>query len=70
MSTRPTGAIAARLARLDWDAITRALDQQGFATTPPLLAPAECAALVALFGDARRFRSRIDLALYRFGVGE
>jgi hypothetical protein len=58
-----------RPARLDWRAIERDLQEQGFARTPPLLGPAECARLIRLFADDRRFRSRIDLARYRFGVG-
>ena len=63
-------SIPARIARLDWPAIEAALDEQGYATTRPLLEADECAALGGLFTDERRFRSRIDMARYRFGVGE
>jgi hypothetical protein len=63
-------ALEARIARLDWGAIERSLGEHGWATTPPLLAPAECEALIALYADERRFRSRVDMARYRFGVGE
>jgi len=63
-------SIPARIAGLDWPAIEAALDEQGYATTPPLLDAEECAALARLFADERRFRSRIDMARYRFGVGE
>jgi len=71
MATRTSsGTIGARLDRLDWDALAAALDADGFAVTPPLLRPAECGALAGLFADARRFRSTIDMARYRFGVGE
>jgi hypothetical protein len=67
----PAGdAVAARLARLDWQAIADALDQDGYATTPPLLTAGECAALARLYADARRFRTVVDMARYRFGVGE
>src|SRR5207244_12815808 len=51
-------------------AIEAALYEQGYANTPPLLEAEECAALGSLFADERRFRSRIDMARYRFGVGE
>jgi hypothetical protein len=34
------------------------------------LTPGECGELVALYRDDARFRSRIDMARYRFGVGE
>ena len=61
--------IARRLARLDWPAVEAALDEHGYATMT-LLTAAECAGLVALYGDDRRFRSRVDMARHRFGVGE
>lgn len=64
------GSIRARLAALDWAGIEEALGEHGHATTPPVLTPEECAGLVALYGDDRRFRSRVDMARYRFGVGE
>jgi hypothetical protein len=72
MNARPCGlpAIGARLAGLDWAALEAQLDERGYARTPPLLTQEECAALVALYGDARRFRSRVDMGRYRFGVGE
>ncbi len=64
------GSIAARLARLDWDGIEAALAERGWAKTPPVLRPDECRALVGLYADDRRFRSRVDMARLRFGVGE
>jgi len=65
-----TGSIGTRLARLDWEAIERSLDDSGWSRTPPVLTPAECDDLVALYDDERRFRSRVDMARYRFGLGE
>ena len=62
--------IAARLADLDWTTVERSLWEWGYARTPPLLTPDECAGLVAMYADETRFRSRIDMARYRFGVGE
>ncbi len=62
--------LAARLGTLDWEAIERSLWDRGYARTPPLLTPEECAGLVALYPDAARFRSRIDMERYRFGVGD
>jgi hypothetical protein len=63
-------AIKSRLAALDWQDITDLLDGQGFATTPRLLGPAECRELMEMYRDEERFRSRIDMARYRFGEGE
>jgi len=65
-----TCSIGARLARLDWEAIGRSLDDSGWSRTPPILTAAECNELAALYDDDRRFRSRVDMARYRFGLGE
>jgi hypothetical protein len=62
--------IAARLTDLDWTALERSLWEVGYAQTPPVLTPAECDELIALYADDARFRSRIDMARYRFGVGD
>ncbi len=63
-------AIEARLARLDWAGIEGALDEWGWAKTGPLLEPEECGELIRLYADEGRFRSRIEMARYRFGLGE
>jgi len=63
-------AIRHRLRQIDWADVARALDDRGWATTPPLLTTAECAELIGLYRDERRFRSRVDMARFRFGEGE
>ena len=65
-----THDIDERLLALDWRAIEASLWEWGYARTGPLLAPAECAELIALYADDSRFRSRVDMARYGFGVGE
>jgi hypothetical protein len=62
--------VRARLAGWDWAALAASLDERGFAETPQLLAPAECAALVSLYAEERRFRKTVDMERHRFGVGE
>jgi hypothetical protein len=62
--------ITDRLAGLDWSAIERSLWEHGYAKTPPVLTPDECAELTAVYADETRFRSRVDMARFRFGVGE
>ena len=64
------GSIRERLDGLDWQAIGESLLERGFARTPPLLAPGECAALAALYPDDRRFRKTVCMERHRFGVGE
>ena len=56
---------------LDWPALEASLDERGYAAaSTPVLSPDECASLVALYDDEKRFRSRIDMARFRFGEGE
>jgi hypothetical protein len=47
-----------------------ALSERGYATTVPLLTPAECADMAALYADAARFRSRVIMQRHAFGRGE
>ena len=62
--------VASRLAALDWTAIEGELWRHGYAKTPPLLTMEECAALVAMYGEPERFRSRVEMERFRFGVGD
>jgi len=62
--------ISARVAELDWPALGQSLWELGFAKTPPILTATDCAELIALYDDEPRFRSRVDMARYRFGVGD
>jgi hypothetical protein len=59
-----------RVQRLDWKAIEQELWNTGYAKTPPMLTPHECAEIIELYTDSTRFRRRIDMARHRFGVGE
>jgi uncharacterized protein len=63
-------SIEERIERLKWEGLERSLWDWGFAKTSPLLTPDECGELISLYDDERRFRSRIDMARYRFGEGE
>ena len=62
--------IDARIAALDWDALEQSLWQRGYAKTPAVLTPDECAELIAMYPDRARFRSRIEMQRFRFGVGD
>ncbi len=46
------------------------LDDQGFAPLPAMLSPRDCDALIAMYSNDALFRSRIDMARFRFGAGE
>jgi len=61
---------AERVPGLDWDELRAALDADGYAlSSAPVLEADECRELVAGFHDARRFRSTVDMARHRFGLG-
>ena len=62
--------VEARLAALDWAAIEASLWERGYAKTPAMLTPDECAALIAMYGERDRFRSRVVMERFRFGVGD
>jgi hypothetical protein len=50
--------------------IPGSLEADGFARLPVVLDEADCRAIAATFDDDRRFRSRIEMARFRFGEGE
>lgn len=55
---------------LDWAEIEAGLSANGFALTPPVLSPADCDALRALYADDGAFRRRIVMARHAFGEGD
>lgn len=67
---RPPKASVERLAAVDWQGVAAALDERGYALTPALLAPADCAALAALYAEEGAFRSRVVMQRHNFGRGE
>jgi uncharacterized protein len=65
---RPDPALTCT-AGADWPALAAALDNQGYATLP-LLSPAQCGALAALWADDKAFRRRIVMQHHAYGSGE
>ncbi len=68
--TLATRSIAERIDAVDWQAAEQSLYARGYAVTPPILSPSECASLIALYKEESRFRSHIVMERYRFGVGD
>src|SRR5579859_5073240 len=62
--------IEARIDALDWKAAEESLSARGYAITATLLTEDECAALIAVYNEAERFRSHIVMERYRFGIGD
>jgi uncharacterized protein len=63
-------AYARGVASVDWESVTGELDEYGCALTSRLLTPEQCRDLAALYDQADRFRSTVDMARHRFGSGE
>jgi uncharacterized protein len=61
---------APRIAAGDWERIERDLDDRGFAVIDRLLAPKECEALAALYGDDGLFRKHVIMAQHGYGRGD
>jgi len=59
-----------RLDQIAWDQIARALGEQGWATTGPLLTPDERRELIAAYDDDGLFRSTVAMARHGYGRGE
>lgn len=62
--------VSQRIAALDWPALERDLWDHGCARTGAVLTAEECTGLVALYADPTRFRSRVEMERFRFGVGD
>ncbi|MCR8634267.1 2OG-Fe(II) oxygenase [Paenibacillus radicis (ex Xue et al. 2023)] len=62
--------LAKRMAALDWSLLQKSLDEQGYAELPVLLDQAQCTEIMNTYEEAALFRSTIDMARYRFGIGE
>jgi uncharacterized protein len=59
-----------RISRLPWPEIHASLWELGYGRLGMLLSQPECERLRGLYADSSLFRSRIDMARFRFGSGE
>jgi hypothetical protein len=70
MNASSSTSLGSRLGALDWPALREQIKGQGYALSDPLLTPQECSDLIALYGDDARFRKRIVMERYRYGLGD
>jgi hypothetical protein len=63
-------AVKEKVDALDWIAMEDSLLALGYAVTAPILTAEDCAELIALYDDEKRFRSHVIMERYRFGVGD
>jgi hypothetical protein len=70
MTTLAVPDLDAQFASADWHAVEDHLGGRPYATLPWRLSAETCASLAALWDDAGAFRSHVDMARHRFGLGE
>jgi len=56
--------------KLDWNFIQQMLEEHGYAKLPNLLNKTECQEIISTYEEEGLFRTTIDMARYRFGIGE
>lgn len=59
-----------RIDTIEWTAIAKHLDDNGWAVLSNLLSPDECSSIAGLYGSGDAFRSHIIMARHGFGRGE
>lgn len=62
--------LSERLTAIDWYSLQKTLDEQGFAKVPALLDEEQCSEIIHTYEEESYFRSTINMARYRFGLGE
>lgn len=55
---------------MDWNFIQQSLDEHGYAKLPSLLSKTACQEIISTYEEEDLFRTTIDMARYRFGIGE
>ncbi len=69
MSKASTYAGLPALGVLDWPALEDQLNGYGYAMTPPVLSPEQCAEVAEMFDDDTRFRGTVIMARHAYGEG-
>ena len=64
------GPLRGRVDELNWPELERSLSGYGYAQTPAILSAHECVGLVRLYSEDQLFRSRVEMARFRFGEGD
>ncbi|WP_343635640.1 2OG-Fe(II) oxygenase [Fluviicola sp.] len=62
--------ISSKLEQVDWQAVTEAMHQKGFAVIPDLLTNEQTEMLKAMYDDPAIYRKTVVMERHRFGLGE
>ena len=63
-------SIKAKILNIDWQTITKNLNDKGFAIVPSLLANEQCNELIENYTTPNTYRKTVVMERYRFGFGE
>lgn len=61
--------IIRKIEKIDWQKITEAIHQNGYAIVPDLLSDAECEKLKSEYGNPHAYRKTVVMERHRFGMG-
>jgi hypothetical protein len=56
-----------RIEAVNWPSISEAMNANGYAIIPGLIAPDECNTLIQNYGNASSYRKTVVMERYRFG---
>lgn len=62
--------LEASIKKIDWDTVTEAMHNSGYALVTNLLNKEDCDQLIAAYADETLYRKTITMERYRFGLGE
>jgi uncharacterized protein len=62
--------VSERVTSLDWEAVSKTLDELGCAMAPQILTRGECESLTSMYDAEEHFRKRVIMARHGFGRGE
>ena len=56
--------------QIEWQGVTNQLHVKGFAIVPGFLSEIHCQQLIEMYNDVGRFRKKVVMERFRFGLGE
>ncbi len=62
--------IKTKFSTIDWQVITKEMNNKGYAIVPKLLSCEQCRQLIANYQHPTGYRKTVVMERYRFGLGE
>lgn len=55
---------------VDWQDVATRINKNGYAIVPSFLSEVQCKSLIAMYDHTERYRKKVIMERYRFGLGE